>query len=153
MRAMRSHMSPTFACLLVWPSSRLPLATIQRAGVPACVVPKEMLLGSCAGGDELHAAHVGMQRGGHVDAAIGALVILHDRDKRAADGEARAVQRMHELGLALCISVARLHPPRLKRLAVAARADLAVRVLRRQPHLEIVRLRAGEAYVGRAQRD
>ena len=49
-----------------------------------------------------------MQRGRHVDPAIGALVVLHHRDQRPPYGNAGAVQRVHQLGLALRISEARL---------------------------------------------
>ena len=84
-----------------------------------------------AGGRSASAAHVGLQRVGHVDAAVGALVVLQHGDQRAADREAGAVQRVHELGLALRVAKARLHAPRLERFAVRARRDLAIRVLRR----------------------
>ena len=47
-----------------------------------------------------HAAHVGHQRVGDGDGAVGLLVVLQDGDQRAADGEAGAVERVHVLGLA-----------------------------------------------------
>ena len=80
-------------------------------------------------------------------------MVFHHRDQRAPDGETRAVQRVHELRLALRVAEARLHPPRLERLAVRARRDLAVGVLRGQPHFEVVGLGGGEADVAGAQRD
>jgi hypothetical protein len=51
------------------------------------------------------------------------------------------------------IAPARLHAPRLEIPAVAARGDLAVFLLPRQPHFEVIGLRAAEADVAAAQRD
>ena len=52
--------------------------------------------------------------------------------QRAADGEARAVQRVHELGLARAVGPELdVRAARLERLGVAARRDLAVRLLAR----------------------
>ena len=59
---------------------------------------------------------------------------------------------MDKLGLSLVGAPAGLHAPRLERLAVAARGNLAVLALTRQPHLEVVRLRRAEADVAAAQR-
>src|SRR3989441_3828087 len=103
-------------------------------------------------GDACDPAQVRLQRCGHVDTAVGALVILHHGDQRAADREPGTVQRMHQLRLALCIAEARLHAPRLKSLAIRARRDLAVLTLPRKPYFEIVGLRARESRVARAQR-
>ena len=47
----------------------------------------------------------------------------------------------------------RTHAARLERLAVAARGDLAVALLPRQPDLDVVGLRGGESDVAGAQRD
>ena len=44
-------------------------------------------------------AHVGAQRLGHDDGAVGLLVVLEDGNQRAADGEARAVQRVRRARL------------------------------------------------------
>src|SRR3546814_20014031 len=53
--------------------------------------------------------------------------------------DAGSVERVHQLGLtSRRIAPARQHAPRLERLAVRARRDLAVGALRRQPHLAIV---------------
>ena len=41
-------------------------------------------------------AHVGLQRFRHRDAAVLVLVVLHHRDQRAADRDARAVERVDE---------------------------------------------------------
>src|SRR5438552_12274658 len=96
-------------------------------------------------GDACDPAQVRLQRCGDVDTAVGALVILHHGDQRAADREPGTVQRMHQPRLALCVAEARLHAPRLKSLAIRARRDLAVLALPRQPDLEIVSLRARES--------
>src|ERR1700741_4036367 len=63
--------------------------------------------------DALRAAHVAAQSGRDDYRAVALLVVLQDRDQGAADGEARAVQRMEMLGLALVVAEARLHAPRL----------------------------------------
>ncbi len=133
--------------------------TSPRDGLPACLGrasrrsnaacdARTRISGRCG-----QAAHVGAQRVGDDDGAVGLLVVLEDRDERAADGESRAVQRVHELRLTrFGIAPARLHAPRLKRFAVAARRDLAVLALPRQPDLEVVGLRGAEAHVAAAQR-
>jgi hypothetical protein len=75
---------------------------------------------------EVKAAHIGAQRLGHLDRAVGLLVVLHHRDQRAADGHAGAVEGVHELGLAgFRIAPARLHAAGLEIAAVGA-GDLAV---------------------------
>jgi hypothetical protein len=65
--------------------------------------------------------------------------------KRASDGEARAVEGVHQFGLVALVAVARLHASGLERLEVGARGDLAVGLLRRQPDLEIVGFRRRES--------
>jgi hypothetical protein len=60
---------------------------------------------------------------------------------------------VHRLGLARGgIAPARLHAPRLEIPEVAARGDLAVFLLARQPHFQVIGLRAGESDVAAAQR-
>ncbi len=46
------------------------------------------------------AAEPGVERLGQVDRSVGLLAVLQDRDQAAADGEAGAVQRVDEIGLA-----------------------------------------------------
>ena len=72
---------------------------------------------------------------------------------RAAHGHARAVERVHQLRPALRVAETRLHAPGLEGLAVAAGADLAVGVLRRQPDLQVIGLGAAKAHVAGAQGD
>src|SRR5438093_6287651 len=74
--------------------------------------------------DYLQRAHVWQQRSRNIYAAVGALIVLHDRDQGPAYREPRPVQRVHQLGPPLLVSEARLHAPRLEPLAVAARGNL-----------------------------
>src|SRR4029453_3333022 len=97
--------------------------------------------------DTGYPTHVGLQRGGNADAAVRALIVLHDRDQRSADGHAGAVQGVHQLGLALRVADPRLHAASLKRLAIRARGNLPVFSLSRQPPLEIIGLRRSEVRV------
>jgi hypothetical protein len=89
---------------------------------------------------------------GDGDAAVGLLVVLEHGHHGAAHGHARAVERVHEFGLALGVAKPRLHAPGLEGLAVAAGADLAVGALPRQPDLEVIGLGGAEAHVAGAQR-
>merc|ERR1719215_1285426 len=73
------------------------------------------------------------------------LVVLEHGDERAADGEARAVERVAEarlerlaLGVHLGGAVAQLHAARLEVAAVGARGDLAELLLAGEPHLDVV---------------
>src|SRR4029078_8749858 len=50
-------------------------------------------------------------------------------------------------------AVADVRAPRLEVEEVRTRGDLAKRVLPRQPHLDVVRLRRGEAHVAGGERD
>src|SRR5207302_9200204 len=96
---------------------------------------------SAMGLDYLLPAHIGLQRLGDRDGAVVALKVLEDRDHRAADRQAGAVQRMHRpRPLALCGPVARLHALRLERAAIRAAGDLAIGTLARQPNFQVVGL-------------
>ena len=94
--------------------------------------------------DRLQASHVRLKGSGNLHAAARSLIVFHDRDQRAADGQTGTVQGVHELGLALLVAKTRLHAARLERLEIAARRDLAIGLLRRQPHLDVVGFRRGE---------
>src|SRR5215471_20321783 len=84
-------------------------------------------------------AEIGPKSFRNLDRAVLALVVLQDRDERAAHGEGRAVQRVDELGfLVLGAAESNGSAPRLECLAVGAGGDLLVRLLARQPHLEVV---------------
>src|SRR5262245_64540496 len=93
---------------------------------------------SISGCDPLDPAHVGPEHGGDTNGAVGLLIVLEDRDQRAADGQARAVQRVTVLRPAPARrAVLQVEPARLERLAVRARGDLAVLRLPRQPDLDV----------------
>src|SRR5258706_8305981 len=102
---------------------------------------------------DLEIPHVGLQNRRNIHAAIGALIVLHDRNQRAPDREPRSVERVNELRLAFLVAEARLHAPRLKSLEIAARRDLAIRVLPGKPDLDVVGFCRREAGVTGAQRD
>src|SRR5262249_38311504 len=90
------------------------------------------------------AAHVGAQHLGNDHRAVRLLVVLEHGDERASDREAGAVERVHEARvLAALRLVAGIHAPRLEVAAHRARRNLAVSVLARQPHLDVVRLLRG----------
>ena len=58
------------------------------------------------------------------------------------------MQRVYELGLAGAVRpVLDIRTPRLERLGVAARGNLSIRLLARQPHFDVVGLRCGEAQI------
>src|SRR6267378_5250149 len=96
---------------------------------------------------DLEIPHVGLKDGWNIHTAVGALIVLHDSNQRTPDGEPRSVERVHKLGLPFLISEARLHAPRLERLEVRARRNLAVVVVAGKPHLDIVGLGRREAGV------
>merc|ERR1719231_2119258 len=107
--------------------------------------PSRRRTGSRLWQDHLEAAHVGAERLGHAHGAVFPLVVLKDGDECAADGEARAVERVAEARLqrlALVVqaggSVAQPHAARLEVAAVGARRDLAELLLAGQPHLDII---------------
>src|SRR6185436_17780244 len=106
--------------------------------------------------DAFEAPHVRAQGRREQHRAVRLLAVLEHGDERAADGEARAVERVQQRRLAASIwtmrAVAQVGAARLEVLAVAARGDLAIRVLPRQPHLDVVGLRRGEAEVAGRER-
>src|SRR5437763_664531 len=111
----------------------------------------KMVRGTIFSSELRRSAHEGHERLGHRDRSVGVLAVLEDRDERAPDRQPRAVERVHGLDLSLRVAIARLHAPCLERLEVGARGNLAIRVLSRQPHLQVVGLRRGEAGVAGAQ--
>src|SRR5258708_17870189 len=91
------------------------------------------------GFDRLAPAEIGPEGLRDLDAAIVALIVLHDRDQGAADRQAGTVEGMHEPGLLLARRAeARLHAPGLEVAAIGAARDLAVAVLAGQPNLDVV---------------
>src|SRR5581483_8770581 len=104
--------------------------------------------------DPVAAVHVRAQRLRDGYRAILLLVVLENRNYRAADREARSVQRVNEFGLARAGGAGAeldVGAARLERLGVAARRDLAEPVAARQPDLDVVGLRGREAHISGAQ--
>src|SRR5262245_56852096 len=86
-------------------------------------------------------AHESAQRFKDDDAAVFLLELLEDREPGATDGERGAVQGVGEPRLGFRLgAVADLGAARLKIAEPRAARDLAIRILPRQPHLEIVAL-------------
>src|SRR6266498_317430 len=67
--------------------------------------------------DGLESAHIRLQPRRDVHAPVSALIVLHDRDQGAPHRKPGTVQGVHQLGLSLFVAEARLHAPRLERLA------------------------------------
>src|SRR5688572_26962297 len=85
--------------------------------------------------------------------SVSLLIILENRDQRAADRESGSVQRVDELSLPRALrAVLDAGAARLEGFRVAAGGNLAVGVLPRQPDLEVVGLRGGKADVAAAQK-
>src|SRR5439155_12508195 len=101
--------------------------------------------------DLADASHVGPHRFGNRHRPGSLLAVLDHRDERAAHRQPRAIECVAEVGTPAALRpILEIQTPRLKRLAVGARGDLAVLPLPRQPDLEIVALGGGEPHVARA---
>ena len=97
-------------------------------------------------------AHVRAQHVRHAHGPVFLLIVLEHRDKRAANRQARAVQRVHVFGFARSAYLEfDVRAACLKRFGVAAGGNFLVRLLSRQPHLDVVGLRHRKAHVARAQ--
>src|SRR5437773_888548 len=84
-------------------------------------------------------AHVGAQHLGQADAPVGALVGLEHGDQHTREREARAVERVHQLGArARRGAVADARTARLEVAEVRARAHLEPLARARRPHLDVV---------------
>src|SRR5690606_23069330 len=100
------------------------------------------------------AVHVSAQSLGHRDAAILVLIVLEHGHQGTANSETGTIDGVQEFRLAGDgIAPTCLHATRLEVTEVAARGNLAVGVLARQPHFEIVGLARGEADVTTAEND
>src|SRR5438552_657801 len=102
--------------------------------------------------DPLEPLHVLPQRLGNHDTAVALLIVLQNRNDRAAERQARAVERVYEACPFLRGAIADVRAPRLEIEEVRARRDLAICLLPGQPNLEVVRFRAGEPEVAGRQR-
>ena len=83
----------------------------------------------------------GHSASGMQDRAVRLLVVLHHRDQRAAHRDARSRSAYGRCATVLPSGAAepRIHPPRLEVAAVGAGADLAPRLLARQPDFQVDR--------------
>ena len=129
------------------------LQGLQARRMDAVVVGAEDAHAQACVSMRVEAAHVGLERRRDRDAAVLVLVVLQDRDERAADRDAGAVEGVDEArALAVLRPVARVHAPRLEVGADRAARDLAIGALPRQPDLDVVGLGRGEAHVAGAER-
>src|SRR5260221_11629625 len=91
--------------------------------------------------NSLAAVHVGPKRRRNRHRPVLFLIILENRDERPPDRETRPVERVHEFGLSGAAGAELdIRAPGLKRLGIAAGRDLAVRLLARQPHFDVIGL-------------
>src|SRR5260370_19481569 len=99
-------------------------------------------------------SHVGAKDFRDQNRAICRLIILHDGDPGAAEGEAGAVQSVNEVTLAALFGFeANAGPAGLKRFAVRAGRNFAEFAACRQPDFEVVSFRGGKAHVSSAEQD
>src|SRR5262249_1430004 len=85
---------------------------------------------------------------GDRDRAVLLLISLRHGDQRAADRDARAVERVHVANLAVLAAIARVHAARLELAADRAARDFPIGPLPRQPDLDVVGLLRGKAGAG-----
>lgn len=90
---------------------------------------------------------VRVQRLRELHRSVRPLMILQQRDERAAHRRRRAVQRVEGLDRACAPPDARLEPPTLVVRTVRTRCELAVLVLAGKPHLDVVLLRGAAAKI------
>src|SRR5512135_3760526 len=101
-------------------SSVRSVAIFSSTSRPGASMPSSLVIRmriSRGGGDLGRAAHIRLQRFGDAHAAVSLLVVFQHRDQSAADGDARAVQRVYEAGflgalrLVACVHAAGLEVP------------------------------------------
>src|SRR5216684_4922938 len=103
--------------------------------------------------DDLHTLHVGPKCRRHPHRPILILVVLEDGHDSAADGQAGTVEGVNVARLLLRCAVADVGAPGLEVEEVRAGADLAIGLLPRQPHFQVVGLGRGEAHVAGGEGD
>src|ERR1039458_5914142 len=108
--------------------------------------------------NSIQSAHIWTKKLGDKYGAIGLLVVFDNGEPGAAHGETAAIEGMHELRFGLCArrgcgAVADVGTARLKGVEVGAGRDFAIKILARQPDLEVVRLGGGETGVAGAEED
>ena len=83
--------------------------------------------------------------------------MLEDCHERAADGQPRPIDCMDKLCFRILLPdwalISNTGPPGLKSFKVAARGDLPIVVLRREPDLYVVGFRCRESHITGAEYD
>src|SRR6266850_1763815 len=97
--------------------------------------------------------HVWLQRFRNVDAAVGVLIIFHDRHPRPSYRQSAAVQCVNEFGLILSLrTIADVRASCLERFEIRAGGNFTEQPLPGQPDFEVVGFRRRESHVGGAER-
>src|ERR1700722_11187548 len=97
-------------------------------------------------------SHIWPQYFRYCDGTIRLLIILYNRNPRAPNSQSRPIQRVHKLAFPSAFG---LEPdacaPRLKRLAIRTRRNLAELIARGQPRFQVIRFRRGESHISRGE--
>src|SRR5207249_3320972 len=97
--------------------------------------------------DDVLSAQERTQHLRHDHGSVGLLKVLEDRDEAAGRGHRARVQRVREELVAADLARPRVQPTGLIVRAVAAADHLAVRILPREPALDVILLRGDRADV------
>ena len=96
----------------------------------------------------------GRSASGTTDGAVGLLVVLENREPGAANGEAAAVECVHEFGLLFAGGLeADVGAASLEGFEVGAGGDFAIELLAGEPDFEVEGLGGREAHVAGAEQD
>src|SRR5579863_7809757 len=96
--------------------------------------------------------HIRPQNLRHHNRPVRLLIILHNRNPRPPNRQPRPIQRVHKFALSPALRLKPYpRPPRLERLAVRARRNFHVIAARRQPRLNVIRLRRRKPRVPRTE--
>ena len=82
-----------------------------------------------------HAAHIRLQRGRNINAAVGVLMVFQNRHQSTADCQARAVQSMYQTVFTVFIFETRFHAASLEIFAVGAAGNFRGRCFAQEPRL------------------
>src|SRR5690606_3991929 len=119
----------------------------SRGGGVLIVGPLTLPSPPLRGRGEEKESEVGAEGVGDVDGAVGALVVFHDGDEGAADGDAGAIEGVDQLGFAGGgVAPAGLHAAGLKILAIAAGGNFTIFVLAGEPDFDVVGLGRGKPH-------
>src|ERR1700732_4940103 len=119
--------------------------------MPSSLVSRMRIRAASSFRDFFDAAHIDAQCLRHGDGTVFVLIIFQYSNQRAADGDARTVERMDKAGFAISSSVARLHSARLEIAADGNGRNFAVAVLPRQPDLDVIGFLRGKAHLAGAK--